>query len=103
MVAGGPRRTRGYGPGEAALRAALRRWRRRDPGAALPESRVAEDGGQGMEPDSPPAPTETGRARSETPRRWWPRLTAPQVQALLSAGLTLSLLIWEELRQRFLK
>ncbi len=56
-----------------------------------------------MEPDSPPAPTETGRARSETPRRWWPRLTAPQVQALLSAGLTLSLLIWEELRQRFLK
>ena len=54
--------------GEAALRAALRRWRR-----------------------------PLGRGRTG---RWWPQLTPSQVQALLGAGITLGLLLWEQLRQR---
>ena len=35
--------------------------------------------------------------------RWWPRLTRSQVQALLGAGITLGLLLWEQIRERLLK
>jgi hypothetical protein len=75
------RAARTPGPGQQALWAALRRWhlrQRTTPGAA---------------PEAPVAPP----IRS---RRWWPRLTAPQVQALLGAAITLALLLWDQLRQR---
>ncbi|HEY7061900.1 MAG TPA: hypothetical protein VII06_10490 [Chloroflexota bacterium] len=76
------RATRAQGPGERALWAALRRWQVRRPtmSDAAPQT-----------PPVPPAPDS---------RRWWPRLTASQVQALLGAALTLALLLWDHLRQR---
>jgi hypothetical protein len=61
--------------GEAALRAALRRWRRAPRG----ESRQQATGG-------PPA--------------WWPRLTPSQVQTLVGAAITLAIALWEHLRGR---
>jgi hypothetical protein len=58
--------------GEAALRAALRRWR-------------------GARND---------RAPRGGPTAWWPRLTPGQSQALLGAAITLALALWEYLRGR---
>jgi len=68
------------GPGQAALWAALRRWRlgRTTPPATAPAT------------PAPPAPAS----------RWWPRLTPPQVQALLGAAITLALVLWDQVRQR---
>jgi hypothetical protein len=105
------------GPGEAALRAALRRL-----GSHL------RSGGQGTgpstaasapSPDPDPRdarqrprasarpgtadPTRGGaqaRRRAPDPRAWWPRLTPTQVQALLGAAITLALLLWDQIRQR---
>jgi len=62
-----PLRSRG---GEAALRAALRRWRR------------------------PPG-------RGGWPPAWWPVLTPGQVQALVGAGVTLAIALWEHFRGRW--
>jgi hypothetical protein len=39
---------------------------------------------------------------SDAPR-WWPRLTPGQVQALLGAGVTLALVLWEQVRERLAK
>jgi hypothetical protein len=69
-------------PGQDALWAALRRWQ---PRRAAPP---------GEAPDIPVPPTPSSR-------RWWPRLTPPQVQALLGAAITLALVLWDQVRQRF--
>jgi hypothetical protein len=61
-----------YPPGEPALRAALRRWRR-------PSRPPAGDGG----------------------RRWRPRLTPEQTRALVGAALTLAAALGEYLRGRW--
>ena len=74
------RAPRAQGPGERALWAALRRWQVR--------RQTMPDVAPGTPPELP------------TPRRWWPQLTASQVQALLGAALTLALLLWDQLRQR---
>jgi hypothetical protein len=67
-------------PGEQALRTALRRFRR---------------------PARPPSPTApTGPDAAADARRAGPHLTPAQVQALLGAGVTLVLLLWDHLRQR---
>ena len=77
-------------PGETKLRAALRQWRpylRGDAAAGSPTS--------GAPPEAPsPDPP------ADSLIRWWPRLTAPQVQALLGAAITLALLLWDQVRQR---
>ncbi len=41
--------------------------------------------------------------RTRAGRRWWPRLTPAQVQALLGAAVTLVLLLWDQVRQRLAK
>lgn len=76
------RATPAQGPGQRALWAALRRWQVRRP----------------TPPDAAPATPPVSPAPAS--RRWWPRLTASQVQALLGAALTLALLLWDQVRQR---
>ena len=78
--------------GDAALRGALRRWRRAPAPPSPPNSGGEETGSD--------ANVEARVATSFARPRWWPRLTAPQVQAILGAGITLALLLWEQLRQR---
>jgi hypothetical protein len=62
--------------GEAALRAALRRWRRPPAGSNRP-------------------------GRGGWPPAWWPALTPAQVQALVGAGVTLAVALWEHFRGRW--
>jgi hypothetical protein len=76
------RASRARGPGQVALWAALRRWH-------LQRSTTP---GQSLRTPAPPSPAAHG---------WWPRLTPPQVQALLGAGITLALVLWDQVRQRF--
>ena len=71
--------------GEAALRAALRRWRRASHGAGGRPTAGGPAAGE---------PTAGGRPA------WWPRLTPGQVQALVGAAITLAIALWEHLRGR---
>jgi hypothetical protein len=120
---------RGVENGEEALRAALRRWRR---GQVAVESQADEARAAGREREEESAWATDGRSEAEGARiagrereaeaaragehasraegaragergRWWPRLTPSQVQALLGAGITLGLLLWEQIRERLPK
>jgi len=115
--------------GEEALRAALRRWRR---GQMAVESQADEARAAGREREEESAwatgdrsqalgariagrerEAEAARAgecegqaegaRAGERGRWWPRLTRSQVEALLGAGITLGLLLWEQIRERLLR
>ncbi len=101
------RPTRQHLSGEARLRAALRRLgcaRLRLPPTVLSPFPGREGGRRGRSVPSPFPPREGGRvgrsAGEAEARRWWPRLTPPQVQALLGAAITLALLLWDQFRQR---
>jgi hypothetical protein len=77
--------------GEAALRAAQRRWRRAPHGGSPRASHGP----------SPQAPHEEGRQPAAGgPPAWWPRLTPGQVQALVGAAITLAIALWEHLPGR---
>jgi hypothetical protein len=78
------------GPGEKKLRAALRRWR-----PSRRHATTAADAAGRNLPDAPGADCSAGRFG-----RWWPRLTASQVQALAGAAVTLAIVLWEQIRQR---
>ena len=103
--------------GEAALRAALRRWRRglvagksEEAGAWATDGRSEAEGARIAVRESEAESARAGEcegqaegARVAERGRWWPRLTRSQVQALLGAGITLGLLLWEQVRERLLK
>jgi hypothetical protein len=100
-----PRRQRSYQtarpdrPGEARLRAALRRWGR---GWGIGVRGQGPERGSGAGDEVTPV-FPGSRSPTPDPHGWWPRLTAPQVQALLGAGITLALVLWDQIRQRLLK